>query len=198
MIDLILASNSATRRALLERAGVSVQTLSPGVDEDALKAGMRAEGASARDTAILLAELKAVSVSRRRPEALVIGADQMLECAGVWYDKPVGVDGVRAQLRALRGQTHSLPTAVVVARGGQRIWSVMETPCLTMRRFSDTLLERYLAAVGESVCHSVGGYQIEGRGLQLFERITGGQDAIMGLPLLPLLQFLREWGVLEQ
>lgn len=192
---LILASTSTTRRALLERAGLRFETRSPGVDEAAIKAAALAENIPPHDVAVMLAEAKAERVARREPDALVIGCDQLLVCGGRPFDKPEGLDGARAHLRALRDRPHELVTATVAYRGGERVWGDVTVPHLTMRDFSDAFLEAYLAAEGEAVCASVGAYRVEGLGIHLFSRIEGEHSAILGLPLLPLLDFLRAHGV---
>ncbi len=192
---VILASQSSTRYGLLHNAGLAVTMVAAGVDEAGYKESYRAEGQSASATAIALAEIKALKVSRRFPEALVIGADQMLECRGDWFDKPDSLAMARDQLLALRGQRHELHSALVIARGGERIWHTLDSASLTMRAFSEAFLGDYLAAVDDTVLSSVGGYHIEGLGIQLFERVEGQHSTILGLPLLPLLAFLRPWGV---
>lgn len=191
---LVLASGSAIRRTLLENAGLTFSVLSSSVDEEPLKKAGRAEGAAPQTVALRLAEAKALSVSC--PGAFVIGADQMLSCKGDWYDKPADLNAARQQLFSLRGQTHTLHTAVVVCRNGQVLWQHVSEPNLTMRPFSDAFLEAYLAEEGEECLYSVGAYRIEGPGLHLFARMEGDQTAILGLPLLPLLEGLREMGVL--
>lgn len=197
MIRLVLASGSATRAALLRAAGLDFTAQPAPVDEASLKEAARAEGIPPADAAILLAEAKAMRVARREPEALVIGADQLLVCEGAWFDKPEGLAGARAQLQALRGRTHTLFTAMVLWRHGQRVWQHVATPRLTMRDFSDSFLDRYLALEGEAVTHSVGAYRLEGPGIQLFREVEGEHSAILGLPLLPLLGFLRQHGALD-
>ncbi|MFC7607802.1 Maf family protein [Teichococcus aestuarii] len=197
MIRLVLASGSATRAALLRAAGLDFTAQPAPVDEASLKEAARAEGIPPADAAILLAEAKAIRVARREPEALVIGADQLLVCEGAWFDKPEGTAGARAQLQALRGRTHTLFTAMVLWRHGQRVWQHVATPRLTMRDFSDSFLDRYLALEGEAVTHSVGAYRLEGPGIQLFREVEGEHSAILGLPLLPLLGFLRQHGALD-
>jgi septum formation protein len=192
---LVLASASSARRAVLEAAGLRFEALPATVDEAGVKAAARAEGARAEDAALLLAELKAVRVARRRPEALVIGCDQLLVCDGEWFDKPDGTDEARAQLRALRGRAHTLVTAVLCQRGGQRLWHHVARPRLTMRGFSDAFLDDYLALEGAAVTTTVGAYRLEGAGVHLFDAIEGEHSAILGLPLLPLLGFLRQHGV---
>lgn len=192
---LILASSSATRRGLLERAGLRFEARAAAVDEAAIKSGAQAEGIPPADAAIMLAEAKAERIARREPEALVLGCDQLLVCEGRWFDKPDGIAGARAHLQALRGKRHELVTATVAWRGGQRVWQDVTVPRLTMRSFSDAFLEAYLAAEGEAVCASVGAYRLEGLGVHLFSRVEGEHSAILGLPLLPLLGFLRTHGV---
>jgi len=198
MTRLVLASSSATRAALLRAAGLDFEARPAAVDEAALKAAAQAEGIPPAEAAILLAEAKAQRIARREPEAVVIGADQLLVCEGRWFDKPEDLTGAREQLRALRGRTHTLFTAMVLWRHGQRIWQHVATPRLTMRDFSEAFLERYLSAEGEAVTHSVGAYRLEGLGIQLFREVQGEHSAILGLPLLPLLGFLRQHGVVEE
>ncbi len=193
---LILASQSRFRAGLLAAAGVPVETMAAHVDESEVKQAARAEGATAEDTALLLASLKAERIARRHPEALVIGADQLLVCDGTWFDKPPDLPAARAQLLALRGRSHTLVTAVLCQRGGQRLWQHVARPRLVMRAFSDAFLDRYLALEGEVLTTTVGAYRIEGPGLQLFDRIEGEHSEIVGLPMLPLLGFLRQHGVL--
>jgi septum formation protein len=193
---LILASQSRFRAGLLAAAGVAVETMAAHIDEAEVKQAARAEAASAEDTALLLASLKAERIARRNPEALVIGADQMLVCDGAWFDKPPDMEAARAQLLALRGRAHTLVTAVLCQRGGQRIWQHLAKPRLVMRDFSETFLDQYLAQEGEILTTTVGAYRIEGPGLQLFDRIEGEHSEIVGLPMLPLLGFLRQHGVL--
>lgn len=195
---LILASQSTARRGLLEGAGLSFESLPAAVDESAIKESARAEGHTAADTAILLADAKAARIARRHPEAVVIGADQMLVCEGAWFDKPADPDAARAQLRQLRNRPHELVTAVVVWRQGQRAWHHLATPRLVMRDFSDAFLEAYLQREAGFVTQSVGGYRLEGPGIQLMREIRGEHTAILGLPLLPLLDHLRAAGVLDR
>ena len=193
---VILASASRVRADMLAAAGVPFTVDTAGVDEDAVKQSLKAAGANAEEVAMSLAELKAVRVSARHTDALVIGADQMLDCAGRWFDKPADLAHARAHLQALRGKAHELITAACVARNGSGIWRQVERARLHMRAFSDACLDAYLAAAGDDVLDSVGAYRIEGLGVQLFARIEGSHFAIMGLPLLGLLAFLREHEVL--
>ena len=190
MSGLILASTSASRRAILEAAGIAFTAIAPGVDEDAAKAGLLAADAGPLDVAVQLASLKAIAVSRLH-SGLVIGADQTLELDGAMFDKPRDLAEARRTLEALRGRTHLLHSAVTVASGGEALWSDVVTAKLTMWPFSDGFLDRYLADQGDRVLSSVGAYLLEGRGIQLFEEIEGDHFAILGLPLLPLLNYLR-------
>nr|WP_282572069.1 Maf family protein [Roseomonas acroporae] len=193
---LLLASASATRRALLEGAALRFEARAAAVDEAAIKESAKAEGIPPEDAAVLLADAKAARIGRRETEALVIGADQLLVCEDEWFDKPPDPAAARAQLRRLAGRTHTLVTAVVCWRHGARIWQHVATPRLTVRDFSDEFLDAYLAVEGERVTASVGAYRLEGPGIHLFSRIEGEHSAILGLPLSPLLGFLRDHGVL--
>ena len=189
---LILGSGSSSRRSLLEAAGLNFEVVPADIDEGVVKEQARARGASAGETAFLLAEMKARAVAEKFPDALVIGADQLLVCEEEWFDKPPNMAGARAHLRKLRGKAHVLETAVVCQQGGERVWYHVSRPRLTMRAFSDAYLEAYLASERDAVLGSVGAYRLEGRGVQLFEEIEGDFFAILGLPLLPLLSFLRQ------
>jgi septum formation protein len=193
---VILASASVARAALLRAAGVEFVVEPAAVDEARLKRAAREAGDSAIECAKALAAEKACCVSRRHPRALVIGADQILAAGTEWFDKPSDLAEASAQLGALRGRTHSLATAVCVACAGASQWGATSMPELTMRRFSDGFLADYIAAEGEAVLGSVGSYRLEGRGVQLFSRIAGDYFAILGLPLIDLLCFLREHGVM--
>lgn len=192
---IILASASESRGILLRDAGVMAKRDPANVDENAIKESFRKQNGSARQVAEALAERKARRVSKRHEGALVIGADQMLQCGGVWFDKPIDRDDARGHLIALRGKTHELLSAVCVVRDGECLWRHLESARLTMRPFSDAFLDEYLAATGESVCTTVGAYRLENRGAQLFSRIEGDYFTILGLPLLPLLGFLVNHGV---
>lgn len=193
---IVLASASAARRDMLARAGVTFVVDTAPVDEAAVKDAMRVETDNPARVAEVLAELKATRVSARHPGAIVIGADQMLECERAWFDKPADRAAARAQLVALRDKTHRLVSSVVAVRDGQRLWHHTDSARLTMRRFSDAFLDDYLDRAGDGVLSSVGAYQLEGLGAQLFLAVEGDHFTILGLPLLPLLDFLRENGVL--
>ena len=196
-MTLILASSSPSRRRMLEAAGVAFEVDPPRVDEEAAKASLRAQGVKSRDQADALAELKALSVSNRRP-GFVLGADQMLAIEGETLDKAPNLAEARRHLQLLRGRTHELMTAAVIARDGAVIWRHVETPKLKMRAFSDAFLDDYLARAGESVLGCVGAYQLEALGGQLFERVEGDHFAVQGLPLLALLAFLREHDIIAK
>lgn len=193
---LILASGSAARAALLSAAGLAFEARPAAIDEDAVKRGARDEGMSADDTAVLLADMKASRVARSMPDTIVIGADQLLVCEDRWFDKPATMAEARTQLQTLRGRTHVLVTAVLCQRGGQRLWTHVARPKLTMRAFSEAFLDDYLAREGEAVLSSVGAYRLEGLGVQLFDAVVGDHSSVLGLPLLPLLGFLRQTGAI--
>ncbi len=196
MSALILASKSPTRRAVLEGAGVPFEAVESGVDEDAAKVGLAAKRATPRQVAEALAEDKALAVSVGRP-GLVVGADQTLEFQGQLYDKVETLEDVRARLRTLRGKPHQLHSAVVVAQGGAVVWRETQSATLRMRDFSDAFLEEYLTAEGQAALGSVGCYRLEGIGVQLFSKIEGDYFAILGLPMIGLLDLLRRRGVLS-
>jgi septum formation protein len=196
--EVVLASASPVRRQLLENAGIALQLDPADLDEAALRKSH--VGSGSMDPAALAGELaraKAEMVSKRHGSRWVIGADQILVCETAILAKPADMTEAREQLRRLRGRSHELASAVAVARNGRTEWQSLDTARLTMRAVSDAFLDAYLAAVGPEVTQSVGGYKIEGRGLQLFERIEGDYFTILGLPLLPLLAHLREIGILE-
>ena len=193
-MTLILASGSAARRRMLESAGLAFEVISPRCDEEAAKASYRAKGLAPRAQTEALAELKALSVSRET-SGWVIGADQMLAINGDILDKPRNRDEARAHLTRLRGQTHELITAAAIAKEGAIVWRCVDTQRLTMRTFSDGFLSNYLQTAGDAVLHSVGAYQLEGLGAQLFERVEGDYFSVLGLTLLPVLAFLREQGI---
>ncbi|MCF6328589.1 MAG: Maf family protein [Henriciella sp.] len=192
---IILASGSASRRALLTGAGVEDTCVKPNVDEDAAKATMRGDGVSVRDQAMHLAELKSVKVSRSQP-GFVIGGDQMLNLDGEALDKPADMNAAASHLHRMSGHTHILETAIVISENGAPVWRYLARPKLTMRTLSDSFIADYLDECGEALLTTVGAYQLEGKGAQLFTRIEGDYFSILGLPLLPLLDYLRTRGVL--
>lgn len=192
---IILASKSAARRALLESAGVPFKALGSGVAEDVVK--RRLKGAPVRDIATALAEAKALAVSRANPQAYVIGADQILSLNGEPLDKPADKDEARARILALSGVTHVLETSAVVARGARILWRGHAAPTLLMRQLKTEEIDAYMAAARTSIIESVGAYQLEDVGVRLFERIDGAYADILGLPMTPLLRFLRGEGLLS-
>ena len=191
---IILASTSATRRSILGNAGVPFTSETPRVDER--KLSMAHVDWTPAETALGLAQAKAMEVSHRNLKATVIGADQVLACNGTIYNKPVDMDDCRNQLLKLRGQCHTLISAVAGARRGELLWQDVQIATLRMRHFSDEFLEAYLKEQADRVTASVGGYQIEQAGIQLFDTIDGDHFTILGLPLLPLLNRLRDAGEL--
>ncbi len=194
--DLVLASASSIRAELLAAAGVDFRIEPAELDEGLLKQVCRAEGRDAAGCALALAEAKARQVATRRGRAVVIGVDQLLVCGEVWFDKPADLGQARTQLRALRGHTHELVTAVCAVQDGSRLWHAVSSPRLSMRHFTDPFLDHYVYAEGAHVLGSVGAYRLEGRGVQLFEHIEGDYFAILGLPLLEVLGFLRTKGMI--
>lgn len=193
---LLLASQSAARRQMLAQAGVAFETVAATLDEEEAKAGLQAAGFEPRDLAEMLAEMKAKS-ALAAADALVIGADQVLELDdGTMLSKPGSRDEALAQLRLLSGGTHYLHSAAVVVEAGERVWGETETVAMDVRPLSDAFLQAYLNAEYEAVRWNVGAYRIEGLGAQLFEEVEGSHFAILGLPLLPLLYYLRERGLL--
>ncbi len=195
-MKLVLASASPTRRRLLAEAGIEAESRPAPIDEREVEAPLLSAGATPRDIAAALATAKALAVGETAPGALVIGADQTLDLDGEPMTKPADLHAARRQLLQLSGRTHRLHSAVACARDGEILWQDVESPTLTMRSLTPEEIDRYLLSVGDDALASVGAYQIEGRGIQLFERIDGDFFAILGLPLLPLLDFLRAQKVL--
>jgi len=194
VIPLVLASRSRVRARLLTDAGVAFEAIDSGFDEACAKKRL-AQGSPAEVAAALAGE-KSLAGSARRPEALVIGADQTLEAEGRLFDKASSLGEARERLALLRGGAHQLHSAAAVARDGEIVWRRAESATLVMRAFSDAFLDAYLARNARAALTSVGGYELEGEGVQLFERIEGDYFAILGLPLFGLLGFLREAGAL--
>ena len=193
---LILASKSKTRWMLLNAAGVPVETDPADLDERGLEADAGSKSAGA--VAALLAREKAMAVSRKHGGGLTLGADQTLSFGAGRLTKPLDRDAARAQLRALCGRTHELHSAIAFVQHGAVLFEHVGVARLTMRNFSERFLELYLEAAGESVIASVGAYQLEGLGLQLFERVDGDYFTVLGLPLLEALEFLRRFGCLAR
>ncbi|TKD35844.1 MAG: Maf-like protein [Mesorhizobium sp.] len=194
---IILASGSPFRKALLVNAGVAVEAVPAEVDERALEAPLKDSGISPEDVALVLAEAKATEVSERKPSALVLGCDQTLSLGDELFHKPADMEGARRHLLALSGKTHQLNSAVVLARDGAVLWRHVGIASLTMRKLDPAFIGRHLARVGAKALSSVGAYQIEGEGIQLFERIEGDYFTIVGLPLLPALAKLRDLGAID-
>jgi septum formation protein len=183
---------------MLRAAGVQIAVDVPSVDEGSVLESFAAEGARARDAADALAELKSLQVSPRHAGKLVVGADQILSMDGRYFSKPASQHEARLQLRELRGRTHQLSSAAVVTLDGSAIWRAVGEANLTMRTFSDVFIDDYLEQAGPNVLTSVGAYQVESLGAQLFSRMDGDHFTILGLPLLPLLDMLRTQGVLKE
>jgi len=197
MQKLVLASGSPFRRDMLRNAGLSFDVVRADVDERAVEAAVAETGVTPADLASILAEAKAVEVSERHPDALVIGCDQTMALEDRIFHKPADMEAARRHLLALSGKTHVLNSAVVLARGGDVTWRHVDSAFLTMRSLDPAFIGRHLAQVGEKALSSVGAYQIEGEGIQLFERVEGDHFTIVGLPLLPLLAELRRIGAID-
>lgn len=197
MTSLVLASTSASRQTMLSAAGIPFEALPPMVDEAELKRALLAENVDARGVADALAEAKAVKISRKLPGALVLGSDSVVALDdGTMIDKAPDRETLAEQLRLLRGRTHRLVSAAVIAQNGTAVWRFVGVAKLTMRDFSDAFLDAYLDACGDVLLGSVGGYHIEGRGAQLFARVDGDQFTIRGLPLFAVLDYLRTRNVI--
>lgn len=191
---LILASGSAIRAQILTEAGLTYEVISKPVDEATIKESMLAEGSRLRDIADALAEAKALRVSRIE-SGFVIGADQIMVMDDTLFDKPPTIEAARERLKEMRGKTHKLMGAVVVCENGEAVWRHLSVTTLTVREFSDAFLDEYIEMEGESLTRSVGAYRFEGPGAHLFSKVEGDFFSILGLPLLPLLDYLRTRGV---
>jgi len=196
-MKLLLASKSASRRAMLSAALVPFEAVAAGVDEESAKAALRADGLAARDLADALAELKALRVSQRVPGALVLGSDSIVELDdGTMLDKPVSRENAAEHLRRLSGKRHDLVSAAVIAEAGRPVWRVVDRARMHVRTLSNAFIEQYLDAEWPEISGCVGCYRIEGPGAQLFSRIEGSQFTVLGLPLLQVLDYLRVRGVM--
>jgi septum formation protein len=195
--DIVLASASPYRQKMLRDAGIVFRVAKPAVDERAVESAVTDMGVTPEELALILAEAKALDISERSPDALVIGADQTLSLQDRVFHKPADMEAARRHLLSLSGKTHHLNSAVVLARNGQAIRRHTEIARMTMRKLDPAFIGRHLSRVGEKALTSVGAYQVEGEGIQLFDRIEGDYFAIVGLPLLPLLAFLREEGAID-
>lgn len=196
--EIILATASEIRRTLLANAGVAFTSKVARIDEETIKSSLIAEGATPRDIADALAEMKALRVSANAPEAVVIGCDQALEFQNTLLSKPKTRDEASRQLQAMRGKTHNLLSAAVIVKSGQRQWRHVGKTRLTMRDFSDDYLDGYLDRMGDEVFQTVGAYKLEAEGVRLFSRIEGDYFNVLGLPLLELLSYLTQTGLLEK
>ena len=196
-MSLVLASTSPFRAQLLHNAGLDFIASAPQVDERALEAPLQETGATPADVAQILAEAKAVDVSARHSGILTIGGDQTLSLGDRQFHKPRDMEEARRHLLALSGDVHQLNSAVVYARDGQVIWRHVEVAHMHMRALTPQFIGRHLASVGEHALQSVGAYQLEGKGIQLFEKIDGDYFTIVGLPLIPMLKKLRELGEVD-
>ena len=196
--SLVLASSSTIRQALLRNAGVSFTVDPANIDEAAVKTALRAENSLAETASIELAARKAQAVSPRHPGALVIGVDQILDDKGTWYDKPTDPAAAAKQIAALAGHAHRLVNGLVVVENGAEVWRMANAVTLLMRPLSPAFIDGYVAKIGDAALKSVGGYQLEGLGAQLFERVDGDYFSVLGLPLLPLLAFLRRRGLIPE
>ncbi|HVW57928.1 MAG TPA: Maf-like protein [Rhizobiaceae bacterium] len=195
--DLVLASGSPHRQKMLKDAGLHFRVIKPVIDERAVESTVADTGVTPEELALILAEAKALDVSERSPDALVIGADQTLSLDDRLFHKPADMDAARRHLLTLSGKTHHLNSAFALARYGRTIKRHTEIARMTMRKLDPAFIGRYLARVGGKALTSVGAYQIEGEGIQLFDRIEGDYFTIVGLPLLPLLACLREEGAIN-
>lgn len=192
---LILASASVTRKKILINAGVKVEVVPAAVDEEAVKESLLAEAAPPRDIADSLADAKARSVSFMHPDCLVLGADQILVQGGKLFSKATNREGAVATLRALSGKSHQLISAAVFYSEGQPVWRGVTSATMSVRDLSDGFINQYLEALGDDAFWSVGCYQLEGIGAQLFHKIDGDYYTVLGLPLLAVLDFLRRQGM---
>jgi len=194
---IVLASASPFRRKMLEDAGLAVEAVPAEIDERAVETAVEGSGVTPQELAAILAEAKALDVSGRMPGRLVLGADQTLSLGDEVLHKPADMEEARRRLLRLSGRTHELNSAVVLVRDGAVIWRHVGVARLTMRDLDPAFIGRHLSRVGEKALSSVGAYQIEGEGIQLFEAIEGDHFTIVGLPLLPLLAKLRELGAVD-
>jgi septum formation protein len=194
---IILASGSRFRKAMLEAAGVDIDVVPATIDERTVEKTLAGTGASPEDVAQVLAEAKAIDVSEKNPGRLVLGCDQTLSLGDELFHKPADMEEARRHLLKLSGRTHQLNSAAVLARNGETLWRDVGIARMTMRKLEPGFIGRHLARVGPMALNSVGAYQIEGEGIQLFEKIEGDHFTIVGLPLLPLLKELRELGAID-
>jgi septum formation protein len=194
---LILASKSPFRASLLKNAGLTFGTENADIDERVVEAPLYRSGATPEDVAIVLAEAKALAVSEKNPDAIIIGCDQTLSLGDEIFHKPADLDEAGKNLLKLSGKTHQLNSGIVLVKNGETIWRHVSIAYMTMRALQPAFIGRYLGRVGDVALSSVGAYQVEGEGIQLFEKIDGDYFTIIGLPLLPLLQKLRDESLID-
>lgn len=195
--SLILASKSPFRAQLLKNAGLTFGTENADIDERAVEAPLYRSGATPEDVAMVLAEAKALAVSEKHPDAIIIGCDQTLSLGDEIFHKPADLEEAGKNLLKLSGKTHQLNSGIVLAKNGKTIWRHVAIAYMTMRPLQPQFIGRYLGRIGDKALSSVGAYQVEGEGIQLFEKIEGDYFTIIGLPLLPLLQKLREESLID-
>ena len=195
--ELILASASSARSRLLKNAGVFFRTVASGIDETAMKREFKLDNQRPSEVVEALATAKAKNVERKYPQTTIIGSDQLLVCSGQWFDKPTCLETAKHQLERLSGRVHQLVNSTVVIKNSMAIWSYQNTINVEMRELSSNLIDKYLAEEGLAVCESVGAYKLEGCGAQLLMQVDGDFFSILGLPMLPLLGFLREQALLR-
>ncbi len=195
---LILASKSKSRQDLLDAAGVKFKSISADIDEGTIRREMRAAGHDSRQTSLKLAIEKATTVSKKYPGSFVIGADQILDLKGEWFSKPKDLNSAHKNLKKLRNKTHLLVNGTAIVKNGSVVWFDNSVVKVTMRDFSDNFLDDYLAEAGDDVCYSVGAYYMEDLGAQLVKSFEGDYFSVLGLPLLPLLECLRQCGELQK
>lgn len=193
--NLILASKSAARRALLDQAGIAYDCEPAAIDEAAIRDGAQSEGASPDDIAVLLAEMKGERIAAKHNDAMIISSDQLLVCDGILYGKPKTFEQAHQQIAALSGRRHQLITAVMLFDNGRRIWHHIARPEITFHQLDDNAISDYLRHFGEDAFHSPGSYFLEGPGIHLFADIFGDYYAILGLPMMALLPQLKLHGL---
>ena len=195
---LILASASKSRASILKQAGVNFQCIPSFCDEEKIKLKLKRRNTPTEIIAMKLAEAKASIVSSKYPDFYIVAADQILECNGIAYDKPENLEQARQHLLDFRGKPHFLYTGTVIYNASECVWHNSEQLEMQMRNYSDAFVDEYLSVLGTSVCESVGAYKLEGMGAQLFENVKGDYFSILGLPLLPLLRYLRQIGFIKK
>lgn len=196
-LPIILASQSESRASMLRNAGVAFSIQPSNIDEDVIKTRVHGEGGTAEKAAQELAIAKAMKISPDFSDSFVVGADQIMVCEGRWFDKAKDIEEAKQQLNFLRGKTHELVTAVCVIKNGIVVWQALSLPKMTMRGYSDAFIDEYTDKLGDKILKSVGCYQLEGVGVQLFSKIEGDMFTIMGLPMVELLNFLREANTID-